>query len=336
MLNQHKNTKGFKAIILATLFIALGFSKSFAQYDLVVAQNGSGNYTTVQAAINAAPTGQTVPYKIFIKNGKYREKIAVPSTKPFIQLIGETVSNVIVYYDDPATILGTQNSASFSVNANDFSAFNITFANTFGDGSQAVAVLVNADRAAFKNCRFLGNQDTLYIKGSGVVRHYFRNCYIDGNVDFIFGSSVAIFDSCVIYAKARTSAGVSYITAANTPQGQAYGYAFKDCRLPANTGATNYYLGRPWQNSTGSSTPFANNKVVFINSKMSSSIRPEGWVTWDAGTDVKLITYAEFASKYNNGTALDISQRVSWSQQLNSTQAASYSIANMFSGWDPC
>ena len=336
MLNQHKNTKGFKAIILATLFIALGFSESFAQYDLVVAQNGSGNYTTVQAAINAAPTGQTVPYKIFIKNGKYREKIAVPSTKPFIQLIGETVSNVIVYYDDPATILGTQNSASFSVNANDFSAFNITFANTFGDGSQAVAVLVNADRAAFKNCRFLGNQDTLYIKGSGVVRHYFRTCYIDGNVDFIFGSSVAIFDSCVIYAKARTSAGVSYITAANTPQGQAYGYAFKDCRLPANTGATNYYLGRPWQNSTGSSTPYANNKVVFINSKMSSSIRPEGWVTWDAGTDVGLITYAEFASKYNNGTAVDIAQRVSWSQQLNSTQGASYSIANMFSGWDPC
>lgn len=325
-----------RALFFLLVFLLLGLSvSSFAQYDLIVAQNGSGNHTTVQAAINATPTGLTTPFKIFIKNGKYREKITVPSNKPFIQLIGESVANVIVYYDDPAIVLGTQNSASFTVNANDFSAFNITFANTYGDGSQAVAILLNADRSVFKNCRFLGNQDTVYTKGSGTTRHYFKSCYIDGNVDFIFGSSVAVFDSCVVYAKTRTTAGVSYITAANTPAGQTYGYVFRDCLLPANTGGTNYFFGRPWQNSTGSS-PFANNKTVFLSSRMSSSIRVEGWSIWDAGTNVSLITNAEFSSKFFNGTDIDVSQRVSWSQQLNNTQAATYTLANIFAGWDPC
>jgi pectin methylesterase-like acyl-CoA thioesterase len=192
--------------------------------------------------------------------------------KRFSSYTGESVAGVFVYYDDPATVLGTQNSASFTINANDFTAVNITFANTFNydsanaagqTGLQAVAVVINADRAAFKNCRFLGNQDTLYTKGSGTPRHYFKNCYIDGIIDFIFGSSAAIFDSCVIHAKARTSSGSSYITAANTPAGQTYGYVFRDCKFPGNSGTTTYYLGRPWQNSTGSS-PLAENKVVYI------------------------------------------------------------------------
>ncbi|MEO7264445.1 MAG: pectinesterase family protein, partial [Ferruginibacter sp.] len=228
--------------ILAFIFLCL-YSKNVFAYDIVVAKDGTGNYTTVQAAINATPTNQLVPFTIFIKNGKYREKISIPSNKPFIQMIGESVANTFIYYDDPATILGTQNSASFSIGAADFSAFNITFANTYGDGSQAVAVLVNADRAVFKNCRFLGNQDTLYTKGGSPGKCYFLNCYIDGNIDFIFGSSVAVFDSCVVYAKSRTNAGSSFITAANTPTGQSYGYVFRNTRFPANTGATNYYLG---------------------------------------------------------------------------------------------
>lgn len=308
----------------------------------IVAQDGTGNYSSVQAAINAAPTNLTTPYIIYIKNGRYREKITIPSNKPFIHLIGESVSNVVLYYNDGASdplpgggTVGTQNSASFTVNANDFAAFNITFANTWGDGTQAVAVLVNADRAIFKNCRMLGNQDTLYIKGSGTVRHYFKNCYIDGNVDFIFGSSVAVFDSTVVYAKSRTAAGASYITAANTPAGQTYGYVFRDCIIPNNTGATSYSLGRPWQNSTGSS-PFANNKVVFLNTIMSNTVAPTGWSVWDAGTNTSLIYYGEYQSKYFNGNSVDISQRVPWSFQLNSTEAATYTNTNMFGSWNPC
>ncbi len=337
-----KNSTCLPKFLLLT-FLSIISSVSYG-YDLVVAQDGSGNHTTVQAAINAAPINSAVPFTIFIKNGKYREKVNIPSNKPFLQLTGESVAGVFIYYDDPATILGTQNSASFTINATDFAAVNITFANTFNydsasaagqTGLQAVAVLVNADRAAFKNCRFLGNQDTLYAKGSGTPRHYFKNCYIDGIVDFIFGSSVDVFDSCVIYAKARTTSGSSYITAANTPAGQNYGYVFRDCKFPANTGTTTYYLGRPWQND-GTSSPSAENKVTVLNSRLSDKIRVEGWSTWNGSTNTSIIQYNEYNSRYYNGTLFDVSQRVAWSNQLSGAQAATYTNANLFGSWDPC
>lgn len=321
-------------------FFLLGLMASSQAYDLVVAQDGSGNYTTIQAAVNAAPTGQTVPYTIFIKNGRYKEKITIPSNKPFIQLIGESVANVILTYDDYAarmlscnTTVGTQNSASVTINANDFAAMNITFENSFGDGSQAVAVLVNADRAAFKNCRFLANQDTLYLKGSGTPKAYFKNCYIDGNVDFIFGSSIALFDSCVVYAKTRSNTTASYITAPNTPLGQAYGFVFRDARLPMNNGNTLYYFSRPWPSPD---VPNTRQKCVLLASQLSSHIQPTGWSIWDANTVTANVYYAEYASRYFNNSAADISQRANWSFQLNQTDSSSYTIANIFGGWDPC
>ncbi len=309
--------------------------------DLVVAKDGTGNFTSVQEAINAAPAGRTTPYVIFIKNGVYKEKITVPSTKSFITLIGESVANTILTYDAGASTLnssgvswGTLGSASFTVSATDFTAINITFENTFGDGSQAVALVANVDRAAFKNCRFLGNQDTLYTRGTG-TRHYFKNCYIDGNVDFIFGSSIALFDDCIVYAKARPNTGSSFITAANTPAGQSYGYVFRNAVLPANPGTTLYALGRPWQN-TSSSNPVAHNKTVFINSVMSRSIRPEGWQPWDATTYTDLIYYGEHKSRYFSGELLNTNQRLAWTKQLSEEEAATYTIANMFGDWDPC
>jgi pectin methylesterase-like acyl-CoA thioesterase len=323
-------------------FFMLAFGPAVFAYDVTVAQDGTGNFTTVQAAINAAPTARTTVYTIFIKNGRYREKISIPATKPFLQLVGESVANTILTYDDGASTLvggvavGTQGSASFSVNAADFSAFNITFENTFGDGSQAVAVLVNADHAVFKNCRFLGNQDTLYVKGNGTPLHYFRDCYIDGNVDFIFGSSVDIFDNCVVYAKTRPATGASYITAANTPPGQAFGFIFHNAKLPSNVGNTLYFLGRPWQNSTGS-TPLTQNKVVFIKPTLGfNQIQPAGWTTWDAGTDVSLITYAEFRPKYFSGRNVNTTPRVSWSRQLAVADTAQYQTQTVFGAWNPC
>ncbi|RSK46318.1 pectinesterase family protein [Hymenobacter perfusus] len=325
-------------LLLTTLFSVRAQTTT---YNAVVAQDGSGNFRTVQAAINAAPDNGTTLYTIFIKQGRYREKITVPATKPFLQLVGESVANTVLTYNDGASTplpgggtVGTQNSASFTVNANDFSALNLTFENSYGDGTQAVAVLVNADRAAFRNCRFLGNQDTLYTKGNGTPRHYFRDCYVDGNVDFIFGSSIGVFDNCVVYAKSRTTVGSSFITAANTPAGQAAGYVFRKTRFPANTGATQYALGRPWQNSTGSS-PLANNKTVLINSRLSASIRPEGWVTWDAGTDVSLITYGEFRSRYFGGQLVPVAQRVAWSKQLAVADTAAYLTSTLFGTWNP-
>jgi len=331
--------------LAAFLFFSFNSAKA---YDLTVAKDGSGNYTTVQAAINAAPANLTAPYFIYVKNGTYNEVVTIPSNKPFIYLIGESVSKTIIAYNNGASTsngtggtLGTSGSGSFNINATDFTAQNITFENTFGDGSQAVAVIINADRAAFKNCRLMANQDTLYTKGTN-ARAYFKNCYIDGNIDFIFGSSIVLFDSCTIYAKTRTTAGSSYMTAANTPAGQAFGYVFNNCNYPANTGGTQYYLGRPWQNETGS-VPLANNQVVYLNASFKAGqIIPAGWVIWDAGTDTTLIYDAEYQSKNLDGTLADISQRVTWSKQLNAGQAANYTMANMFVGttgqtpWNPC
>ena len=309
--------------------------------SVIVAKDGTGNYTTVQAAIDAAPTARTTPYIIYIKNGKYKEKVTIPSNKPFIHLVGESVANTIITWDDYSGkpipgggTYGTSNSATVTVNGADFLAMNITFENTTGDAPQALAINVNADRAVLLNCRFLGGQDTVLTNGTG--RQYFKNCYIDGVVDFIFGGAVAVFDSCVIYAKTRLdNLSGSYITAANTAAGQTYGYVFRNCIIPANRGVTTYVMGRPWQND-GTTSPASNTKVVFLNTTMSSAIKPQGWDVWNAQTVTSLIYYAEYKSKKFDGTTVDISQRVPWSFQLTDPQAATYTNAAIFGTWDPC
>lgn len=323
--------------LFSVLFVVC--SHSLFAYDLVVAQDGSGNYTSIQEAINAAPSGRTTAYTIYIKNGLYQEKVTIPSSKPFLKLIGESVGNTVVIWNDYAalltgcsTTLGTQNSAGFSINATDFTAVNITFVNAYGDGSQAVTVLVNADRAAFRNCQFLGNQDTLYLKGGGTPRAYFQYCYIDGNVDFIFGSSVAYFDSCVIYAKNRSAAGVSYITAPNTPSGQSYGFIFNNPILPNHQGATQYYLSRPWPSPSEVGTA---QQVILLNARMSGQIHPAGWSVWNANTITANLDYAEYQSRYFDGTLVDTNSRVSWSKQLTTDEAAIYNRSNVLGSWNP-
>ncbi|MGI4863519.1 MAG: pectinesterase family protein [Janthinobacterium lividum] len=331
---------------LLSLFLLVLCSTRLYAYDVTVAQDGTGNFTTIQAAVTAAPASRTAVYTIYIKDGIYAEKVTVPSTKPFLQFVGQSVANTILtWHDDNTTpngaggTLGTGGSGSIVVNATDFSALNMTFVNSYGDGSQAVAVSLYADRAAFKNCRFLGNQDTLltYESNGAVSRHYFRDCYIDGNVDFIFGNAIAIFDNCTIYAKTRVVAGstaTSYITAANTPPTQNYGYLFRNAKIPSNNGTTLYYLGRPWQNSTGFTTAagtLANNKVIFSKTKVGvNEIQPAGWVIWDAGTDVTKITNGEYKTTYFNGNLVNVSQRVSWSRQLAPADTVTYTLANMF------
>jgi pectinesterase len=329
---------------LLILFVLLVSSARLLAYDLTVAKDGSGDYTSIQAAVTAAPASRTAVFTIYIKDGIYSEKVTVPSTKPFLQFVGQSVANTILTWRDDNTTpdgkggtLGTGGSGSIVVLATDFSALNMTFVNSYGDGSQAVAVSLYADRAAFKNCRFMGNQDTLltYESGGAVSRHYFKDCYIDGNVDFIFGNAIAIFDNCTIYAKTRVvNAATSYITAANTPPTQAYGYLFRRAKLPSNNGTTLYYLGRPWQNSTGFSTAagtLANNKVVFSRTKIGvNELQPAGWATWDAGTDVTKITNAEFRTTYFDGHPVNLSQRVSWAKQLAPDDTLDYSIAKMF------
>lgn len=326
-------------------FLFLSATQASAQYNAVVAKDGTGDYTTIQAALNAAPAGRTTPWVIYIKNGKYREKDTVAASKPFITLVGESVSNVVISWDDYSGKAipgggthGTASSATFFVLANDFTAVNVTFENTTGEQPQALAINVTGDRAAFKNCRFLGGQDTVFSGGNG-ARHYYRNCYIDGTVDFIFGDARAVFDSCYIYPKTRSAAGSSYITAANTKQTEPYGYVFRNSKLLMNRGTTTYFFGRPWQNDAG--TPDASksrNKTVFLNTTIGNGVvRPEGWSTWDAGTNTGYITYAENKSRHFNGVPVDITQRVPWSQQLSDADAANYyNNSNLFNTWDPC
>ncbi|GAB3198206.1 pectinesterase [Pontibacter aydingkolensis] len=330
--------------LLATLVVALIATVPFSvvAQDLTVAKDGTGTHITVQAAIDAAPTNRTTPYVIYIKNGVYKEKISIASNKTFIHLVGESVANTILTHDDysgkampSGGTYGTSNSASVTVSGNDFFAKNITFENTTGDAPQALAINVNSDRAAFKNCRFLGGQDTVLANGDG-KRQYFKDCYIDGVVDFIFGSSRAVFEDCIIYAKDRKdNLSGSYITAANTQQGQEHGYVFKNCIIPANRGVTTYVLGRPWQND-GTQTNPAHNKTVFLNTIMSSAVKPEGWAKWTAQTNTDIILYAEYKSKNYDGSLLDVSQRVAWSKQLTDTEAAAYTNSNLFGDWDPC
>jgi hypothetical protein len=251
---------------------------------------------------------------------------------------------VIISWDSYAgktengVVIGTSTSATLTINAADCFMMNVTVENTTGytgDGPQALALSVTADRCAFKNCRFIGGQDTVLANGDG-NRQYFRNCYIDGNTDFLFGSSIGVFDSCVIFPRDRIDgSNGGYVTATNTSGTQAYGYVFRNCRITQNRGVTGYTLGRPWQNSAGF-VDKKSNKTVFLNAVMGASIKPEGWSAWDTGTNTSLITYAEYNSRKFDGSLVDVSQRVAWSKQLTDTEAAPYFVnSNLFGSWEP-
>ena len=327
-----------KSTLIFSLLITCFSFVVNAQYDITVAQDGSGNFTTVQAAINAAPSGQTVAYKIFIKKGKYREKVTIPSTKTFLYFIGESINETIISWDDYSGKAGVTEIATVTINANDCAFMSMTVENTWGrmnDGPQALAIKANADRLIFKNCRFISGQDTVMAHGNG-KRQYYNNCYIDGNTDYIYGSAIAAFDSCVIFSRDRTDGSTGgYLTAASTPPGQTYGYVFRNCLMPDNNGNTFYTLGRPWGNDVQPYT--SETKVVFLNCRMGRTIVPARWSPWSATTNTAVVTYAEYNSKYFNGNLVDLSGRVSWSQEFNATQAAPYFVnSNLFGTWDPC
>jgi pectin methylesterase-like acyl-CoA thioesterase len=320
------------------LLLCFGVAAQAQTYDLVVAKDGTGAYTTVQAAINAAPTGRTTPFTIFIKNGKYRERVTIPANKPFLQLTGESVANTIITYDQANVPTFVGNSSTFIINASDITAVNITFENSWGETPQALAMYTTGDRIAFKGCRFIGGQDTVQLNSQVGNRNYFKDCYIDGVVDFIFGAARGLFENCYIYPKTRRDGGNGgYITAANTQAGQPYGFVFRNCTILDNRGTTTYTLGRPWQNDSGStSTDRSNTKVVWLNTTMGTTIKPVGWQVWDAGTVTSVITYAEYKSRDFSGALVNVSQRLPWTIQLTDADTALYTRANVLSNWNPC
>ncbi|QHL86731.1 pectin esterase [Nibribacter ruber] len=291
--------------------------------QLVVAQDGSGDYTTVQSAVDAVPAFPENRIEIHIKNGTYKEKIVVSSWKTKISFIGEDKEKTILVWDDFSGKgdINTFNSYTVLVQGNEFRAENITFQNSAGPVGQAVALHVEADRCVFTNCRIIGDQDTLYT-GVGNSRQYYKDCYIEGTTDFIFGPATAFFENCLIHCKKN-----SYITAASTPQGQPYGYVFKNCTVTASPEATKVYLGRPWR-------PYA--QTVFLNTNLGEFIRPEGWHNWKKPEAEKTAFYAEYKS---TGPGAAPEKREPWSRQLKRKEAKKLSKPEVVLGgndhWNP-
>ena len=314
-------------MLSVSLMMLITLSVKAADYNFVVAQDGSGDFTTVQAAINAVPDYRKAgPTRIYIKKGMYKEKIVIAESKQNVQLIGE--DGAVLTYDDYAQKpnifgegKGTSGSGSIYIFGPDFFAENITFENTSGPVGQAVACHVAGDRAVFRRCRFLGFQDTLYTFGEN-TREYYEDCYIEGTVDFIFGKATAVFNRCELRSK-RTG---GFLTAPATPQGSNYGYVFYDCKLTADEGveAGSVWLSRPWR-------PYG--KTVFIRCEMGQHIRPEGWNNWGKTDNERTAYYAEYQC-YGKGA--DTSRRVAWSHQLKDANA--YDMTNILKGadgWNP-
>jgi pectinesterase len=296
-----------------------------AQKKIVVAKDGSGDYTTVQQAFNSIPPNNKKPITILVKNGTYKEKLHLDSGKSFITLLGEDKFNTVLTYDDhtgkvspKGDTINTRTSCSFLVKANDFNAKDITFENNAGfTAGQAVAVESDGDRALFDNCRFLGFQDVLFTNNDQ-SRQYYKSCYIEGTTDFIFGSSTVWFQQCHIHSKKN-----SHVTAASTPKEHAFGYIFNDCILTGDSTLHGVSLGRPWR---------AYAAVVYIHCYIGQHIMPQGWANWNNTESFKTARYAEYQ---NYGPGASINQRVNWSKQLTDQEVKQYTIKNVFGNWNP-
>lgn len=308
-----------------TIFFVLSSLAIAAQQKIIVAQDGSGQYKTVQEALDAVPSGNSKPFTIFIKNGIYKEVVVVDARKSFVSLIGEDKDKTILTFDNHAgtklpngDTLNTWTCASTFVYGNDFRAENITFQNTAGfTAGQAVGLRIEGNRASLKNCSIIGNQDILFLSGSG-VKHYFKDCYIEGTTDFIFGAATAVFQHCHIHSKKN-----SHVTAASTNSIIPYGFVFFDCKLTADTNINKVSLGRPW-------SPTAS--VTYINCWMDKHIIPEGWNNWKNPANEATARYTEYNS---SGPGANPAARVKWSKQLTEKEAKNYTLKNILGEWNP-
>jgi len=330
--------KCIKIICFFLLCITLtGYAQQKYPSTLKVAQDGSGDYKTIQEAVNSVRDLGRQAVKIFIKKGVYQEKLIIPSWKTNVSLIGEDAVNTIITNADYSgknfpggkdayglDKFSTYTSYTVLVQGDGFTAQNLTIENTSGKVGQAVALHVEADRVEVRNCRILGNQDTLYAAKVN-SRQYYLNCHIEGTTDFIFGEATVVFQSCSVKSLAN-----SYITTAATSAGQKFGFVFFNCKLIAAEGIDKVFLGRPWR-------PDA--KTVFIKTEMGAHIAPEGWHPW-RGDDMfpdkeKTAYYAEYQ---NMGAGARTSKRVGWSKQLTDKEMKAYSLANIFykdTSWMP-
>ena len=316
----------FKGILLI-LFLGVGETAVYSQQQqrkdtLVVTRDGTGDYRNIQEAVEAVRAFMDYTVTIYIKNGTYKEKLVIPSWVKNVQLVGESAENTIITYDDHANInkMGTFRTYTVKVSGNDITFKDLTIENNAAPLGQAVALHTEGDRLMFINCRFLGNQDTIYT-GSEGARLLFTNCYIEGTTDFIFGPSTALFEYCELHSKRD-----SYITAASTPQNEEFGYVFKNCKLTAAPGVKKVYLGRPWR-------PYA--YTLFIECELGKHIVLAGWHNWGKQSNEETARYMEYK---NTGEGANASERVAWSKQLTKKEAEAVTVDAIFrtqSDWNP-
>ena len=295
-----------------------------ASLRVVVAKDGNGDFPTVQMAVDHAFDRVLTPTAarliIEIRPGIYHERVRVPEDRPRVTLLGSDAQTTVITYSMGAKDAGgTFFSATVDVNAPEFEAENVTFENSFGVGSQAVAISVHSDRAVFRNCRFLGMQDTLYA-ASG--RQYYVNCYIAGHVDFIFGNAAAVFDRTEVHSR-----GPGYIAAVSRtlPDGPT-GYVFDHCRLTADDGVQGVALGRPWRLYA---------RVVYLDCWMGEHIRPEGWNNWNKAESEKTAWFADYGSE---GPGAKPDQRAPWARKLTAADARKFRpdvFLRGSDGWNP-
>ncbi|HXS69531.1 MAG TPA: pectinesterase family protein [Candidatus Polarisedimenticolia bacterium] len=318
-----KHLRPLKYLLLCAL--VLPALKSSAQTNLYVALDGSARFKSVQAAIMSVPAAtRDNPVIIHIAPGTYKELIYIQREKAFFRLIGDNPTNTILSFNLYAGItnaegkpIGTFKTPSTTIDADDFTAENITFENSAGPIGQALAIRVDGDRATFRNCRFLGWQDTILINRG---RQYFENCHICGHVDFIFGAATAWFEKCHIHCLRD-----GYITAASTAQDVPYGYVFSNCKIDGEPGVKTF-LGRPWR---------LHASVTYMNCEMSDVVRPQGWNDWKKQEAHTTARYAEYN---NTGPGADRTERAGWTRELNKTEARKINVETVLGGadgWNP-
>ena len=319
--------------ILTSIFMLMAFAalQAASPYDnadtLVVARDGTGQFRTVDEAIEVCRAFMDYHKVIFVKKGVYKEKLIIPSWLQNIEICGEDRDLTIITYDDHANIrtperpngMGTFRTYTIKVEGNGITFKNITIENNSARLGQAVALHTEGDRLTFINCRFLGHQDTIYTGVAG-TRLFFKDCYIEGTTDFIFGPSTAWFEHCDIFCKAN-----SYITAASTPQEITYGYIFNNCTVSCAPDVTKVYLGRPWRDY---------GYTLFMHCSLPAQIRPEGWHHWEEQRK-QTARYLEFE---NTGEGAATDKRAAWSRQLTKKEAKAVTLQNVFmhtDQWNP-
>ncbi|KAF8022812.1 hypothetical protein BT93_F0354 [Corymbia citriodora subsp. variegata] len=301
------------SFLLALLYACTSFSEAGNRSRapniarlIRVDPSGKGDFKRIQDAINAVPSNNSELVFILVEPGTYREKIMVPADKPFVTLSGRSASTTIITGSNSGDIFG---SPTVSVLASNFVGRYLTIQNTHGLGAKAVALRVSGDRVVFLACRITSHQDTLF---DDVGRHYYSNCYIEGDTDFIFGNAASLFQKCHVHS---VSGGGGFITAQHRASpSENTGFVFLGCTI---TGLTNTFLGRPWG-------PYS--RVVFALSYMSSAILPQGWDNWGDPSKQRTVYYGQYKCY---GPGANTSRRVPWSRVLIGKDVSPLLTTNM-------